>query len=271
MAGTLPITAHIHKKQLSIFGMICRLPDSILYNLAKKILMSEPDKSKSWFIQIRHLCSKYNLPSPLSLLSNPPSKSSFKSLVTLRVLDFWQAKLRADSSSKSSLSYFNPSYMSLSSPHPLWLTCSSNSFEVNKATIQATFVSGRYISDFRARHWNLDNPNGYCLLCPGLQHLGTLQHLLLDCAALNEKRLQIIKFWMFQSEYDQQLLQLLLHKFNSPPEQQMQFLLDPSTATEVVLLVQAESIKIETVFYLTRTWCYGIHRRRQQISGRLRM
>ena len=94
LAGSLPLLAHIHKKQLNIFGMITRLPQNILFKLAEEILSAEPDTTKSWFIYIRHLCTLYNLPSPLQLLSKPLSNAVFKSQITKQVLDHWQEDLR---------------------------------------------------------------------------------------------------------------------------------------------------------------------------------
>ena len=113
MAGSPGASAAVHIKQLGLFGMIIRLPESILHRIAKSKLYSEPDESSSWFVQIRQLCSKYNLPSALFLLEHTPNKSSFKSLVTRKVIDFWQTKLRDVAASKRSLFYFKLQYLSL--------------------------------------------------------------------------------------------------------------------------------------------------------------
>ena len=88
LAGSLGAKANIHIRQLGLFGMICRLPDNVLFSIAHQKLLSDPDNSSSWFVQIRHLCAQYDLPSPLLLLQTPPTKSSFKSLVKSKVTDF---------------------------------------------------------------------------------------------------------------------------------------------------------------------------------------
>ena len=88
MAGSPGASAAVHMKQLGLFGMILRLPGSILHRIAQNKLYSEPDESGSWFVQIRNLCSTYNLPSALFLLAHTPTKSSFKSLVRRKVIDF---------------------------------------------------------------------------------------------------------------------------------------------------------------------------------------
>ena len=101
LAGTAPIKAHIHRRQLCLFGMISRLPNNILCKTASTILASDPDSSKSWFVGIRHLCNLYSLPSPLQLLQSPPTKMAFKRLIKSRILDFWETSLRMLSSPKT--------------------------------------------------------------------------------------------------------------------------------------------------------------------------
>ena len=176
-----------------------------------------------------------------------------------------------EASSKDSLLFFNPNFMSISRPHPLWTSCSSNPFEVNKAIVQASFLSGRYTTDYLARHWNHSNPAGYCLLCPDKFIPGTLQHLLLECDAFHTKRQSICEFWMKQADDNPHLLQLLQDMLQSPPSVLIQFLLDPSTLPQAISMSQAGNINIDFVFYLTRTYCYGIHRRRLQLTGRFKI
>ena len=60
LVGMTPIIAHIHRRQLCLFGMVCRLPNNILHKLASTILASETDKSKSWFIHMRQLYFLYS-------------------------------------------------------------------------------------------------------------------------------------------------------------------------------------------------------------------
>ena len=171
----------------------------------------------------------------------------------------------------TSLIFFNPNYMSLSSPHPVWTTCSSNPLEGNKALVQASLVSGRYRSDYLSRHWNHLNPHGFCLLCPGKFQFGTVQHLLLHCEALSEKRSKVINMWSGYAEDDGPLHQLLKKLLQSPPELLTQFLLDPSVVPEAINLCQQKLVTLSSLSCLTRTWCYGLHRRRLQLLGKFQM
>ena len=147
-------------------------------------------------------------------------------------------------------------------------TCQSNPFEVNKAVVVARLMSGRYPSDWHCRHWSPDNKKGSCLLCPDENLPGTIEHLLVSCISLADKREQLIKYMLDQSEDSPQLLSLLNQMFGAPVEELVQFLLDPSVVPLVVQGCQQEHFSLKQVFRLTRTFCYGMHRRRQQMLGR---
>ena len=269
LAGTAPITAHIHRRQLGLFGMVCRLPNNILHKLASSILASESDASKSWFIHIRQLCLLYSLPSPLLLLQQPLSKHSFKSLINSRVLDLWQRKLRDEAQPKISLTYFNPFFMSLSTPHPVWTPLSTNAFETNKTVLQTSLLSGRYKSDYLSRHWVKENPDGLCVLCPEKHLLGTVEHLLVSCTTLFSTRQNITQYWSQYSSEDDALRKLLNAKLSSNTTELVQFLLDPSVVPEVISGCQSQLYNLDVLFKLTRCWCYAVHRKRLQITGKL--
>ena len=71
LGGHLPGKAMLHIKLLTVFGMVCRLPDAFINKIARYQLTSAKSSSGSWFLQIRDLCLKYSLPSALSLLQYP--------------------------------------------------------------------------------------------------------------------------------------------------------------------------------------------------------
>ena len=108
MAGSLPAEAILHLRQLGLFSMITRLQTDPLNVHARYTLTTAPPSAKSWFQQIRELCLRYHLPHPLQLLDFPPTKEGFKNLVKLKVLDFWQEKLRSEVKTLKSLQYFKP-------------------------------------------------------------------------------------------------------------------------------------------------------------------
>ena len=117
LAGRLPGETLLHIKQLTLFGMICRLPGNILNNIAHHLLTYSSQGSRHWFANIRTLCFKYNHPHHLLLLREPPSKHKFKSMIKANVIDVWLQFLHAHSASLKSLKNFKPQFMSLSKPH----------------------------------------------------------------------------------------------------------------------------------------------------------
>ena len=98
------------------------------------MLVCSPQSDKNWFAQIRELCYQYDLPHPLLLLSQPQTQQTFKTLIKAKVTDFWQQKLRNHAAPLTSLRYFQPQYMSLAHPHPMW-AAATDSYSVNKTVI----------------------------------------------------------------------------------------------------------------------------------------
>ena len=120
LGGCLPLRAHLHIRQITLFLMITQFPENILNKIAFQILTTLRDSSQSWFVNIKKLCYQYCLPHPLQLLQQPPDMTTFKNTVKLQITDFWRKKLIADAAPLDSLRYMNLNYMSLNKSHPLW-------------------------------------------------------------------------------------------------------------------------------------------------------
>ena len=99
---------------------------------------------------------------------------------------------------------------------------------------------------------------------------GDVSHYLLVCPALGDKRENIINMWFRKCHNNIHLTKLLEELLsNKLGTELFQFLLDPATVPRVIRECQEKLYTIEEVFYLSRTWCYSIHRRRLQLSGKL--
>ena len=117
LAGCLPGRATLHCKQLSLFLMVCHLSGNPLHRQALHVLTSAPESGKSWFHQVKIICTLYGLPEPLQLLQNPPDKAKFKNLVKSKVAQYWHAVFTDEVSGLKTLKYFKPELYSLSKPH----------------------------------------------------------------------------------------------------------------------------------------------------------
>ena len=273
LAGSLPAQAVLHLRQFSLFSMICRLQDggSVLANLARHMLATAKPSAKSWFTQIQNLCLQYSLPHPITFLDKPPTKVSFKNLVKSRVTNYWEQKLRAEAAflQQDSLRYFFPTYMSLSSAHPLFSLCAGSPYETSKAVLQARYLSGRGRVESLTRHWDPSNKEGHCPLCLFLTPtLGTIEHVFLSggCPALVDARLSMLSFiqaYMVPRPY---LLPIMKACWGVDDSLSMQLLLDCSVIPEVIKASQESSHPVvQDLFYLTRTYIAKLHHTRRRL------
>lgn len=272
LSGCLPGRALVHLRQMSIFGMITRLPDSILNHHARNIFSSVTVSRKSWFHQIRKWCLLYRLPHPLELLSCPPDKVTFKARVKKRVIDYWETLLRAEAASMSSLSSFNPSFMSLVSPHPLWTTAGTSPSKVAMATLQAVMISGRYKTEALTRHWS-QNQSGCCLLSSECkEEKEDLNHIIESCPALNHVRAKLFEYsqnYAVVKVENLELRELILNLCNPSSSLFFQYLLDCSCLPPVIHQVQRHGPEVlHHLFTVSRTWLFVIHRERLKLLGR---
>ena len=130
-------------------------------------------------------------------------------------------------------------------------------------------LSGRYPTDRLSRHWN-STKSGCCSI-PGCdaQEIGTLEHYLLSCSALNDARAKAISLChRVSSEYleAESILTDLIRNWNE--KSLMQFLLDCSPFPEIISLKQCgKNAIVDRLFYVGRSWCYIIHRSRMSKTG----
>ena len=272
LGGSLPCSAFLHLRQLTNFGMISRLQKNILNEHAKNIFEFSTVTKKSWFLKIRDLCIKYDLPHPKELLSNPLTKTEFRSLIKRRVISYWETKLREEAAALDSLLYFKPCYMSLTRPHPLWYTAGSSPSKVAMASIQALMISGRYRSEALCRHWASKNKNGFCLLSPTCSEtVETIQHILYYCFALQSTRdklkLMTLKYCEEFVEIRDIAIDYLVHP--TDPYLTCQVLLDCSVVPRVIRAVQHHGRRVLFhLFHITRIWIYNLHKQRMKVLGR---
>ena len=269
LAGSLPATALLHLRILGLLGMIARLgTENILHQHGSHVLLNPNNENitNSWFANCRVISYQYSLPDPLLILQSPPKHLYWKKLTKSRILDWWTAKFRGEAEHLDSLQFFNPSFMSLSSPHPLW-TSAGSPFEVRKAVISARMLSGRYRTDRLMRHWSTSNPDGLCRL-PGCEgQLGTLPHILLHCPALAAARADCISHWSAFLVPRPWLFPVVSHHTLSGDDLHIKFLMDPSTLPMVISSTHENSKVLKSCFYLTKTCNFTMYLKSEQMRN----
>ena len=100
-----------------------------------------------------------------------------------------------------------------------------------------------------------------------LAHVGSLEHMLIFCQALQPIRIKMMKLAYEVSE-ENEYLQNIIHWVMSHPNRSIlvQFLLDCSCLPIVIESCQKWGPEImERLFYISRNWCYSIHRTRMDM------
>ena len=272
VAGSLPATAILHLKQISLFLMICRLPGDPLNLHAQQVLLTSPSTGHSWFIQVRNLLLIYQLPHPLQLLASPPQKEPFKRLVKAKVTDHWEVRLRSEAAFLPSLEYFLPQFHSLSTTHPLWTSAGCKPYEVSKARIQLLFLGSQYPCAKYTRHWSHDNPRGICTYSPCRENetVESPEHLLLHCPAYTTTRQSMYSLcFKLTNKVSLSIIAGILFNSRHSKQQHMQMLLDCSVLPEVIKAAQTHGDTIYSdIFFIGRSWCFSVHRERMKRLGK---
>ena len=265
MAGTLPGEAILHLRQLTLFLQVCHLPYSPLHAHGKNVLLCAPESAKSWFFDVRKLCQTYSLDHPLFLLSNPPRKAAYKEFVDKMVVSYWEASLREEAATLPSLHLFAANNCSIGAIHPVFSLAGKKDYEVTKATIVARMISGRYRTDYLARHWSNDR-SGRCSLCR--QENGTLDHIIVRCSILNSVRDKMKQMALAKSAPLVPLYEAYRSLFTNHQDYLLQFLLEPSLFPSIAELwvCYGENVR-KVVYYVNRTFLYSIHCERLKILG----
>ena len=223
-------------------------------------------------MQIRDYSLCYCLPHPSVLLASPLSKEKFKSFVKSKIIDYWEGILRKEAIELKSLTYFDPHFMSLTSPHPIYRTAGYAPNKVSMAIVQALMLSGRYRCDSLVCKWS-KKITGYCTLSPSCANiLEDLDHILRICPALSATRNRLRDFThCYSQSLPAPVRNVLLQYCNPENDDYCQFLLDSSGFAEVVLFRQDFGSEIlESIFTVTRTWAYLLHRERLKLRGQWR-
>ena len=265
MSGSLPCEALIHCRQLGLFSMICRLQEDPLHIHAKFILSSAPPSAKSWFQQILKLSIQYGLPNPSFLLANPPPKEVFKNMVKKQITWYWKSLLIEETKPLQSLKYFKPELYSLTKAHYIWSSAASNPFETSKSTVLACMASGRFRTEYLCRHWST-NKAGYCRAPTCYQTLGTLEHLLVVCPALDIVRQRLYNMWLEKSVMFPALHSTIKEVLTCDDSTKVQFILEPLYFSEISHLYNCHGQHfIQQLAYLTRTFAFYINKEYKKI------
>ena len=167
----------------------------------------------------------------------------------------------------NTLAFFKPIYRSLIQPHLLWTTCYGNSYELNKASIQAKYLSGRFRTEKLLSKFSNSNSE-FCQLHPQTKTVGDLYHHLIFCPALQDRRQALFEYWKKLSSENETAYKILTEATYLPHDIFLQFILDCSVLPHVILAADTHGISLyNLLFKATRTYCYSMYRTRKNLLG----
>ncbi|CAG2239125.1 SLC5A6 [Mytilus edulis] len=187
----LPIEAEIHLKALTLFGNITRAnKTSVEWRLAERQLQLKTHTSKSWFIQIKKICLKYDLPDCQNFLTYPLGKFQWKKLITRKIYTYWREKINENSEGYSSLQHIACAYK-IKTIHPILTTNTSNCRDINRIPIRTKVATGNYILQSNRAKFNKCEVSATCKICNKEDE--TIEHFLISCIHLEPDRERLLK------------------------------------------------------------------------------
>ena len=112
--------------------------------LACRQLAVKDEKSKSWFVYVKKILQKYDLPGIYDLLENPIKKEKWKETIKRAISQHWVKKIQNEAEAKTSLKHLNAQNYETCKPHNIWKHAGVNTLEVKKAGVKALLLAGVY-------------------------------------------------------------------------------------------------------------------------------
>ena len=259
LSGKIPYTAIIEKRMLTLFGNIARQKHSIEYKLAIRQLVLRDFSSKSWFCQIRHILTKYELPSAFDILEDSPPQIEWKRRTNQKINEYWEKHWQKEHQKKSSLKYLNIAACKVGKVHQVWSTLSQNVRDVRRATIKVKLLTGTYTLQANRAVFNQHEIESTCPLCQNAPE--TREHFLAVCPTLSSIR-------------DAHFSRITTFLFNSNTDRENNWKNEPGWLTQLILDCTHPSVKahlgltpneLSGLEGKTRDLCFALHAARSSV------
>ena len=262
LLGAKPIKAVVEQSTLIHFGNILRSEESIELELAYRQLAIKTDKSKSWFIHVKQLLTKYGLPSPYELLISPPEKSQWKSTVSAAINSYCNEESRLEAGTKSSLCYLNTEDFAIGAVHPVWGTLHGSCRKVEMAAVKARLLTGTYILQANRAKFNQFDVDPTCTIC-GDEPEDRL-HFIMRCRCLAEVRQHHVR--KLQRIFGDIYCSEIAESITSDQGVLFQLILDCTHGSLSNLNVSPPLCNLSDIIEpTTRIMCYSLHVKRASL------
>ena len=136
-------------------------------------------------MDIKKICLKYDIQQCHQYLTNPLTKSKWKTLIKKKVRD----RINDITRYYSSLKYIEGSY-TIGKIHPLLSTNTSCTRDINRIPVRVKIATGTYVLQSNRAKYNSGYVSPLCKLCN--ENNEELSHFLLYCPILEIERKQLL-------------------------------------------------------------------------------
>ena len=241
---------------LTFFGNICRQSNDNLEKLiAYRQLNLKSNDSSSWFIEVKSILAKYQLPSAFELLDTPRSKYEWKNIVNKAVSDYWREHIEGCAKLYPTLQYLSTHYIP-GKTHPIVNLSSRSIKEVQRIIVKLRIATGNYKLMTDMAYYNKNkNLSAVCPMCKLTDE--SLEHFLLRCTALSEIRHSIVNEII--DHYNN-----LYHKYHLDDDTSLlQIIIDPNILK--LKNSKIDSVELENIEFHSRRLCYTLHSKRAKL------
>jgi hypothetical protein len=187
LSGLIPIEGQLYIKTLTFIYSIFLLPKESTENMiAYRLLYIKDYKSSSWFVEMKKIIWKYNLPDIYKLLDRPYAKMQWKQIVYEKVHKYWKEQTIRISELYKHLGYLNIYEYKPGKQHPFICIPISSVRDANRIPVKLKLVSGTYVFQANRANSNQNKVDATCLLCNAEDE--NMEHFLLHCSVLDEIR-----------------------------------------------------------------------------------
>ena len=184
LLGTLPISAELHKKQLSLLHQIAMSENVSIREIAWR--QYNVGRPASFFIRIVGILDLYKLPPFTEVMNGHFKKIDWKGIVKRSINTYWNTKLQLDCQSKSSLSLLITTSLEIGKTHIVWDSINNSVRDVRQAITKARMLTGTYMLQTLKSKFNQSEVDPTCPICR--LETETITHVITSCPLYNEIR-----------------------------------------------------------------------------------